>query len=301
MEFRDEQTHAHFVLDVDSARLQGSRSAFGAALQLGVSTPYEQPSKDVPLLFYGSLAWANQTDGLQIPAQSIRGGTSALAVPISDVQIAAIESVRKAAEPCFSLRLRMIAQNEKGEVRHYGGLGGQDSYNYVVPRDRWHDALDLCGHGRIRIVELPPPPEPASADWNAAAEALVASAAELRSGYYGAASTSSRKALEHVVAAIEIRLAIAPKKQWPQRVKAAEDALRELHKSHHVAAYALYAELLRTLFNFASGGAHSQGATRDDAEFALTLATGLYAHLARVPIPTALLPEGGEAAADTPI
>src|ERR1700736_3588761 len=234
VEFRDEQTHAHYVLDVDSARLQGSSSAFGAALLIGVLTPYEQPSKDVPLLFYGSLAWASETVGLQIPAQPIRGGTSALVVPISDAQIAAIERTRKTAEANFSLRLRVIAQNEKGEVRHYGGVGGQDAYNYMVPRDRWHDALDACGYGRIRIIELPPPPEPATADWKAAADALAAAAAQVRSGDYAAAATWARKSLEHIVATMERRLAITPQKRWPQRVKAAEDALRELHKTHHI-------------------------------------------------------------------
>jgi hypothetical protein len=135
------------------------RTAFGASLLIGVFPPYEQPSKDVPLLFYGSLSWASEFDGLQIPAQPVRGGTSALVVPISDSQITAIERVRKTGEPTFSLRLQVVAQNEQGEVRHYGGVGGQDAYDYTVPRDRWHDALDACGYGRIRIVELPPPPE----------------------------------------------------------------------------------------------------------------------------------------------
>jgi len=147
LNFSDENGLAHYFLEADSARLSGSRSAFGAALLISMLTPHPQPTNDVPLLFFGALTWANENEGLPIPAQSIRGGHSALVVPISDAQIAAIESVRKAGDPFFALRLALIAQNERGEVRQYGGQGGMDSYPYTVPAEVWYRTLDACGFG----------------------------------------------------------------------------------------------------------------------------------------------------------
>lgn len=284
--FSDEQGHAHYFLDSDSARLQGSRNTFGAVLMVSTLTPHPQPTDDIPLLFFGSLAWASETDGLPIPPQPIRGGHSGLAVPITDAQIAAIENARSGGDPGFSLRLRLIAQNGKGEVRQYGGVGGADSQPYPVPVEVWHKALDACGFGRIRIVELPPPPESANDDWRAAADALVDASDRLRRGDYAGSATSSRGALERIVSAVENPLGIVkPKSRWADRVEEVSAALKARHLSRGIDAYNLNADVVKTLFGFQSGAKHRLFATRENAEYALTLTTALYSYVARVPIP----------------
>ncbi|HWT06287.1 MAG TPA: hypothetical protein VN224_11065, partial [Xanthomonadales bacterium] len=283
--FSDEQGHAHYFLESDSARLQGSRNTFGAILMVSTLTP-QQPTTDVPLLFFGSLAWASETDGLTIPPQPIRGGHSGLAVPITDAQMAAIENARNGGDPWFSLRLRVVAQNGKGEVRQYGGLGGAESHPYSVPVEVWHKALDACGFGRVRIIELPPPPEANNDEWRAAADALVDASDRLRRGDYPGSATSSRGALERIVSAIEKPLGIAkPKSRWGDRVEEVSAALKTRHQSRGVDAYNLNADVVKTLFGFQSGATHRLFATRENAEYALTLTTALYSYVARVPIP----------------
>jgi len=288
--FADQFGHAHYLLESDSARLQGSRTTFGAALQIHTLTP-AQPTKDVPLLFFGSLAWAGESHGLPIPPQAIGGGDSALLLPITDAQIAAVENARKAGAPTFSLRLRVIAQNEQGEVRQYGGLGGGDAYPYTVPVEVWHNALDACGFGRIRIVELPPPPEPSAGDWKRAGDLLVRAAVELRAGNYGASTTSSRTALQHLVATMETRLGIEQKGTFSDRVNALAKRLGDLHQKNGLDPYNVHAELVKAVFGFQSGPAH-QGpdlAGREDAEFALSLTTALYVYAVRRPLPSPII------------
>ena len=288
MTFSDEHGRAHYTLEADPARLQGLRNAFGAVLMVSTLTPYQQPTNDAPLIFLGSLAWANETDGLAIPPQSIRGGHSSLAVPITDAQMAVIEKVRNGGEPRFSLRLRVIAQGADGKIGQYGSHG-MESYPYSVPLEIWHKAMDGCGFGRIRIFELPPTPEAANAEWRAAADALADAANRLRRGDNPGAVTSSRVALKRIISAIEQPLGITkPKSRWGERVDAVSAALIARHKSNGVDAYNLSAELVKTLFGFQSGAAHRLYATPENAEYALMLATSLYSYLARVPIPEAL-------------
>jgi hypothetical protein len=283
IDFRDEQMRWHFGLEADSARFTGTRTTLGPALLIG-TVPSAQPAKITPLVFSGWLFWGNENHGLLIPPQPLRGGHGTLAVPVTDLQLAAIERSRKESEPFFSLSLHMTAQTEDKSVLLLGGHEGRPADLYPISGDVWRRALDACGYGRIRIVELPPAPM-VDGDWAAAADALVLASDRIRSGDYAGSKVAARTALECMLEALEGRLQLKRPRQWGQRVELVAKTIAALHDKNGNDPYDLHAQVIRSLHGFASGGAHRLVATLADAEYAFEVTTALYRHLVRMPIP----------------
>jgi hypothetical protein len=275
-----------FVIDADPARVSGARTAFGAEVRISALLQFDR-TQAVPISLEGALLWENDSSGLPIPAQSAgRGGTFGLAVPITDAQLATFERRRGQKEPAFQLQLRGVAQDtQTGRVRGYAPM--MASMPFTIPRDRWADVLDACGYGRIRIVELPPPPDRQDAAWAAIARRLEAASRDFNLGRYGESMVSTRTVIEEMVSIIEADLKITPlSPAFKNRVEAVSKHLTTMHASRGGDPFAVIGAVLGAAFGFTSEPAHRgfEVASREDAEFALFLTTALYSHLARRPL-----------------
>ena len=278
-----------FSLDLDPARLRGSRSAFGAQLQVIGLLEYDR-NKAVPLQIGGILAWhADGVSGLHIPSQSVgNGGTIGLAVSIADGQLAGLEERRAGGEPNLTLSLNALGrQTSEGTVSYRASWS---PVPYLVPRDRWADAIAACGFGRIHIVELPVPTVGADA-WSRSAQMLARGSADFGKARYGEAMGNVRNALQELVAVLERDLAIEPKTPvFAERIKELAVRLTALHERRGADPYGVMASLIRAVFDFSSDPVHRgyDLPNREDASFALSLATSLHAFLARRPLPKPL-------------
>ena len=241
----------------------------------------------VPLFFEGALLWTNEGVGLPVPLQSVRpSGSIALSIPVSDHQLASFENHRAQKEPEFKLLLTAIGQDANGKVRRYYHHGGTPA-NLAIPRDRWLDVLDKCGFGRIRIIELPAPPQADDEEWSRCADLLAKASRDFSASRYGEAMSSLRVVSQHMVEILERSLGITPPNpSIKPRVEALSANLRDLHEKRGADPFYVISELIEALFGFTSEPSHRgfDVVTREDAEFALSLATSLYAYLARRPI-----------------
>ncbi len=277
-----------FSLEVDPAQFRGWRSAFGAHLQIHGLLEYDR-TKVVPLEIAGTLAWhTDATFGLHVPAQPVgNGGSIALALPISDAQLASIEARRAGGEANLVMNLTALGRRALDGAATSFRMAGSPT-PYIVPRDRWAEAIAACGVGRIRIVELLVPTESVSDAWSRSAEMLARASAEFAQGRHGESMGNARNALQEMVTVLESALAIVPKSlAFAPRVKELGERLSALHERRGADPYAVLASVIRAVFDFASDPVHRgfDVPNRDDAMFALSLATALYEFLSRRPLP----------------
>ncbi|MGB8265971.1 MAG: hypothetical protein WCE44_06595 [Candidatus Velthaea sp.] len=281
------QDHA-FSMDLEPTQFRGGRSAFGAYV-LVIGLVEYNPAKARPLQIGGALSWPGDGGfGLVIPHQPASGGTTALMAPISDAQLASIEERRAGGEPTFEITLTSLAERADGLTASYKSSWAPQALS--VPRDRWNDVLAACGYGRVHIVELPVPPDVNDA-WLRSAQMLARASAEFDNGRYGEAMGNSRNSLQELVAVLERNLAIEPATTaFAPRVKAVGAELSRRHRRHGGDPYQVLASVIGAVFDFASEPVHRgyDVPNRDDAMFALSLASALHAFLARRPI-TSLL------------
>jgi hypothetical protein len=273
-----------FSIDLEPAQFRGARSAFGAYLLI-TGLLESDPTKARPLEIGGVLSWPSDGGtGLLIPPQLASGGTTGLVAPISDAQLASIEERRAGGEPNFEITLTALARRSDGTT---GSYRLSWSSPFLVPRDRWKDALAACGYGRIHIVELPVPPEINDA-WARSALMLARASAEFGEGRYGETMGNARNALQEMVGVLERALSIGPKHR---RVRA--PGKRRGRDTDAASRASQPGSVRRAGFRhprcsrFSSDPMHRgyDLPNREDAAFALALATALHAFLARRPIP----------------
>jgi hypothetical protein len=275
-----------FSLDLDPAQFRGSRSAFGAQFHVSGLLEYDR-EKVVPLEMGGVLSWhADDSAGLIIPRQPVNGGTTGLTIPISDAQLAGVEERRAGAEANLAITLAAIARSAGNGVASYRLSWSPQSY--VVPRDRWKDAVAACGFGRVHIVELPVPTDDAPDAWSRSAQMLARASSEFGAGRYGETMGNARNALQELVGVLERSLALEPKTPaFAERVQALGNRLKEMHERRGADPYSVLASVIRAVFDFSSDAVHRgyDVPSREDAAFALWLATALHAFVARRPFP----------------
>ncbi len=274
------------VVEVDPARVTGSRSSFGPLLHLGIHVLFDAGKKyHQPILFEGQLKWPGEGYGVVIPLQSVGGGTAELLVPIGDHQIAGIERTRAGREPNFEISLRAIGMpDELGKLGRY-------STNFIpalqVPRDVWKRALDGFGVGTVRIIELPSPMQPNDERWQRAFEQLEYASRFLSEGRYGEAVTASRTALERVAESVGDTVGVQRNESeyFGPYIDRLSKELRTRNKGND--PFALIGQLIRTGNGWTSHPVH-QGfdvSERDDAIFAVNLCVALYSYLSRATMP----------------
>lgn len=267
------------TIDLDPVRVRGSRSVFGPSLHIGLQVIYES-AKHIPVLFEGTMRWPGEHSGLQIPLQTVGGGTAEMIAPLSDHQIAAIEQKRAGNELVLELDLRAVGCPDEtgrlGRYRHSAPL------TLAVPRDRWKAALDGFGVGSIRIVELPSPPASSRKAWQRAFVQLDSAAHLLSEGRYGESTAAARAALERVAESV------GQDSGCPRDGKAFGSYIDELSaylkdRKNGADPLALVGALMKTAFGWTSHPVHQGFAVsqRDDAVFAVNLCIALYSYLVR--------------------
>ncbi len=247
--------------------------------------------KAQPLAMGGVLSWETEHgNGLLIPQQPAYGGTTPLIVPISDHQLASLETIRASGEAKFTLTLHALARREDGSAAVYKSWG---PLPYTVPRDKWKEALAGCGYSKIQIVELPVPPDVKDA-WARSAATLSEASNEFAQGNYGFSLGHTRNAIQQIIDVLERALDITPPKNSPfsNRVDTVAARLTELHAKRSADAYAVIGSLVRSTFDFSSDPVHRgyEIPNREDALLALSLTVALHTYLARRPIPKPVPP-----------
>jgi hypothetical protein len=279
--------HIVFAFECDSARQSGGyRSVFGPMLTLPLQPVINFPPqrRAEPLLVGGTLRWNGENDGIPIAAQPWVINQNRISILLTDGQLERIEERRAAGtgQALFDLSLRALALVD-GTTKV---LSLPFPALLVIPRDEWVRILDMMGHGVRRLIELPPPPSGLGGLWDSVADAIARGTARLAAGDGGVALGEARTAIERVVEAIGDELGLqraGPFRQFGDRVAG---VLRERHTSSGD-SYGVLANataLAVELFGFASEPAH-QGfgsSDRQNAEFALSLATTLYCYTAKL-------------------
>lgn len=267
------------IIEMDPARVRGSRSAFGPMLHLGVQIMNE--SKHYPTLFEGMFKWVGEAGGITIPLQSIARGTSELLVPVSDHQVAAIERVRAGRASDFHIDLRAVGTPDSD------GIVGRYTTNFVpqlqIPRDVWKRALDGCGVGAVRIIELPAPVAGAGQEWARAFEQVDVASRFLSEGRYGEAVATARMSLERIAEGVGSSLGRTRNEgeYFATYLDRITSELRERKRGSD--PFALIGQLIRTANGWMSHPVHQGFDTseRDDALFAVNLCVAVYSYLAR--------------------
>jgi|GEM_PF-5200750 len=280
-----------FSLDLEPEQFRGARSAFGAYVLISGQLESD-PAKARPLEIGGSLSWPGEGGaGLLIPRQPVGGGTIGLVAPISDAQLASIEERRGGGEPNLEITLTGLAIRGDGRTATYKLAWSPQPFS--VPRDRWRDALAACGYGRIHIIELPVPPD-VNDVWARSAQMLARASAEFSEGRYGETMGNARNALQELVGVLERSLGLEPATAFAQRVKVVGETLTALHGRRSADPYAVLSSVIRAVADFSSDPVHRgyDIPNREDAAFALSLASALHTFLARRPIPKPSLESG---------
>lgn len=238
-----------------------------------------------PLLVSGQLRWSGEPDGLMIPTQPLPANRPFLVVPITDEQIARIESKRAGGQATFDLALSAI-----GIVSNSTWiLSPSFAPPVVVPRDDWLKVLEQLGAGSRRIVELPAPPQAQGPKWADASGRIEAASWRLSSGDPGGAMSETRTAYERLLEALgdelgRSRLEKEPLKNFAEAIASVAEAGHTDRSDDAMAVLAGAIRLAATTFAFASHPVHRGLDTteRINAELALQTVTALYTYLARV-------------------
>ncbi len=137
-------------------RTGANRGSLGASLLLPLEQDRSLPA--IPLLVWGSLCWNGESEGIPIPAQTPSRMTipTMLSVPVTDEQIARLESKRAGGQTLLDIRLNVLA-DISGRVVTCSS-GGYPTM-VVIPRDEWHKILSMLGYGERRLIEFPPAPK----------------------------------------------------------------------------------------------------------------------------------------------
>lgn len=276
--------------EADPRFFSGGRNVFGPFLRLQLQWPYDA---NIPrhraLAVQGALLWGGDPDGsggLAIPLQAVTPN-GAVNIPVSDDELARLETRRAGVEPDFAVRLEGLAQREtQGAADRTPDLAvravtaGNYPQRLGVSRDAWARALDACGFGLRRMVELPPPPDGLGGKWDEASTSLADASRLLAQGYDVQAIAAVRKALERIVEAVAVAIGEPPhtgKGGFGPYVTALADRIKGMEpaRSH---PFHLVASVLKATFDFASGHTHGTSASsrREEAVFAIVLGTSLY-------------------------
>lgn len=145
-------------VQIDPAEVWGCKGAFGPMLVLPYKPPKPEGSSLLELIsLEGWIGLGNVTETdarLPIPSQIVWPVPQyRLQVPITGVQIEAIEEARKGGQVNLTVWLGGIASGDQGLV----AVQSTNSSWLTIERERWLAVLLQLGAGTRRLVELPNP------------------------------------------------------------------------------------------------------------------------------------------------
>ncbi len=189
-------------VQIDPVEVWGCRGAFGPMLVLPYKLPKgEGSSASLELLsLEGWIGLGNVTESdtrLPIPSQIVWPAPQQyrLQVPITGVQIEAIEEARKGSQVNLTVWLGGVASGDQG----LQAVQSTNSSWVTIERERWLVVLQQLGAGARRLVELPEPHLPREIPGWAECVRLLDGATQLhRSGDYEHALANCRQIVEGI-------------------------------------------------------------------------------------------------------
>ena len=191
------------VVQIDPALITGGRGTFGPMLFL----PYTLPKPEVAstalqlLSLEGWIGCGNKNESesharLLIPSQVIwPGGQPKLQVPVTDVQIEAIEETRNGGQVNLTVWLGGLAFAGQTLVPVHSASSG----SLAIKREDWLTIFQQLGAGARRLVELPDPRLPREIPGWAECVRLLDGATQLhRNGEYEHALANCRQIVEGI-------------------------------------------------------------------------------------------------------
>ena len=190
-------------VQIDPALIAGGRGTFGPMLFLPYTLPKpEEASTALQLLsLEGWIGCGNKNESesharLLIPSQVIwPGGQPRLQVPVTDVQIEAIEETRNGGQVNLTVWLGGLAFAGQALVPVHSASSG----SLGIKREDWLTIFQQLGAGARRLVELPEPRLPREVQQWAECIRLLDGATQLhRSGEYEHALVNCRAIVEGI-------------------------------------------------------------------------------------------------------
>lgn len=188
-------------VEVDPAKVAGGRGTFGPMLFLPYTLPTpDEASASLRLLsMEGWIGYGNVADStarLAIPSQIIWPTPQyRLQVPLTDMQIEAIEEERKGERVNLTVWLGGLASVGQAVVP----VQSTNSGSLDIEREHWLTVLRDLGAGTRRLVELPEPHLPRGMDvWAECLRLLDGATGFYRSGNYEQVLMNCRKIAEGI-------------------------------------------------------------------------------------------------------
>lgn len=210
-------------VEIDPSRIGGQRGTFGPALFFPYTLPDTKESSPLELFaLEGWIGWGQEADAsarLRIPTQTLWPGQPALQVPLTDVQLEAIEEARKGGAVQFTITLAgqatmtaRLSQPVNTQPPHNAAASAVEQVvlglapvqctsntSLVIEREHWLRILQQLGAGTRRLVELPEPRLPRQDPrWGECLRLLEAAIQHYRSGAYEEAMKNCRQVVEGI-------------------------------------------------------------------------------------------------------
>ena len=263
----------------------GQAGSLGMTLQIPLRVSV--PNTATPLSLSGTICWANEQSGMNIPTQLFTFHTRSLRVPITDEQIALLEARRAGGQVSLELVLEVVALLDGSILL----LTSMNRTGITISQPDWIRVLSELGYGRRHLIELPPNPAGSNPLWTKSSGQISEMSRRLAMGDPGAALTEGRPALRSLLEAVGDAMG-RPRKASENDGPYADVVAAKI-RSHHVYrsndAYEVLAkaiELAKHIFGFASEPGHSgmRSTERMNAELGLGLITALYGFFSRFPL-----------------
>lgn len=286
-----------------------ARAALTMLSNVGTTHPYQGGSVRL-LSLHGWLSVSDSTWGTPIPTVAVRWGESechvALAVPLPDHAIDAVETARAGGDVHFQMflagmsqvasappndpqgRQGAVATGRWTEVVPILPANGSDltgAWDLRVPREHWLGLLTQAGRQRC-LVELPVPalPERQNA-WSETRRHLQAATDAHRSGRYEDVLKSCRQVVDGIAAVLAEQWGVPQgAKGYPQWVREVVGRLADAWSKDDAGQAKVIGALLEGTWAWSSPSHHygTGVPAREEAAFALHLATALLTFAAQL-------------------
>lgn len=288
-------------VQIDPATVFGRKGLFGRILCLPYTLSPLGGSSRVTLRllsFEGWIGWGNEQDfvgRIRIPSQIISNNPnkSCLQVPITDVQIEAIEDARKGSNASFTVSFaglatvtpsstdaNILATLQAEGVGNFMPIESSHPSSLSIERERWLIVLQDLGAGTRRLVELPEPHLPRGVpQWNECLRLLDGAIQLHRSGDYEHALVNCRQIVEgipHVLCAVWGLRQKRSDQSFEGWVHEMENRLSSAWQNDHLTPKMLRTMLTGTWHWSVSAPHYGTGIPlREEVSFALGLCTDL--------------------------
>lgn len=284
-----------YIVKLDSDKINAGRGTFGTYLTFEFEiTPVNKTQlREEDLWLLSGMVGSNEDtyySSLMIPAQVVGPNRSHVVVPISDLQIEALEELRNGGS--IELRIHVSAVGtvigEENRMENRGSFNTKktaalyesNSWKYVkIERERWLELYERFGKGKKKLIEIPMPFLPdKSKQWEEANEAYERVIYAEKIGEYGYAVQEGRKVVECIKKTLLLHWSLPEKFRMSDQLDSIRDQLIKLWGPEQTEKIKMLISLLGAAWEYTSLP-HHYGRTSDplrsDAKFIIELLAAL--------------------------